>query len=328
MRTTIKTGFVKTREAITRRAKQFLPPRKNEPGSANALVIDGMNIAYQAYYAYSKLSYKGKSTSILYGFINILRPLMQQYKPEKVIVCWDGQKHPERMKLLPTYKSHRVKNMTPKQRKKFLKQIERVRKLLHHLGITQAHNPKIEGDDMIYWVVKRTQILYRTVIVSCDKDFKQLVNWDVSIINPRTKHTTEVQTFDFENYGIEVAQYKDFLCLMGDSSDDIPGYPGVAEGRAANLLKKHYSISDYLNSNDEVAGLTNKDKLREIYKRNNRMINLRWFNEKHNSKNNILYYKDRAQPQYDEVAYRAYCLQFGLKTCVFPNFIKPFIEKK
>lgn len=321
----VKYNFPKGLNYIDQRIEFLLPPKGKIESSRPCLVVDGMNIAYQSFYAYAQLSYQGKSTAILYGFINILRPIIKQYDPQKVIICWDGCKHPERVRLLPGYKMHREIGRNPKARKKFINQIKRVRKLLFYLGIPQWYNENIEGDDMIYWAVKRLRGQAKAIIISGDKDFKQLINHDVSVYNPRSKYIETLWAFPANNYGIEVPQYKDYLCLVGDKSDDIPGYPGIGEKRAASLLSKFYTIKDYLNSDIDIAGLTDKDKLKEVYKRNNRMINLRFFNEKFNKKN-IKLPTDLAYPQLQLERYKEYCLEFGLKTSVFPNFLEPFLK--
>lgn len=321
----VKVNFPKGLQYIEARGN-FLLPKKLDAGSKTCLVVDGMNIAYQAFYAYSKLSHKGKSTSILYGFINILRPVIMRFNPEKVIVCWDGLKHPERMRLLPEYKSHREEKRDPKERKKFLKQIERTRKLLYYLGIAQCYNPEVEGDDMIYLLTKRMTKLYRVNIVSGDKDFKQLINPNVSVYNPRSKYIETLWAFSANNWGVEVPQYKDFLCLVGDKSDDIPGYPNIGEKRAAKLLGQFYTIKDYLESKIDLPGLTDKDKLRKIYHRNNKLINLAYFNRKFNKHAKILYYRDNSDPEYNGHKYKAYCIKHGLKTSIFPKFLEPFLK--
>jgi 5'-3' exonuclease len=321
-----KINYPKGLNYTTQRDTLLLPKRRHEPGSPCCLVIDGMNIAYQAFYAYAKLSYSGKSTSILYGFMNILRPIIQQYSPEKVVVCWDGKKHEARMKKLPTYKSHREKGRDPKQRKKFIKQIERTRRLLHYLGIPQAHNENIEGDDMIYLVTKRLQCLNKVIIVSGDKDFKQLINHDVSVYNPRTKYIENLWAFPAANYGLEVHQYKDYLCLVGDSSDDIPGVKNIGEKRAASLLMKFFTVKQYLESNLDHLGFQDKESLKKVYLRNNMMINLPYFNRKFNKGAKITYYKKLSQHQFNEAKFKAYCLKWGLKTSIYPKFLEPFIK--
>lgn len=325
MKIQIKNNFIRTLDAINKRAELLLPKRRHAPGTAPCLVVDGMNIAYQAFYAYSKLSYMGNSTAILYGFVSILRPIIQQYNPSKVIVCWDGCKSPHRMQLLPEYKSHREKGRDPKARKKFLKQIEQTRELLFHLGICQAHNPQVEGDDMIYKVVKRQQCLTPVVIVSQDKDFKQLINFDVHQFFPKTKYVENVWGFTANNYGVEVPQYKDFLCLNGDKSDDIPGYPGMGEKRAAGLLAKVYSISQYLKDDTiEYPGLIDKKSVAKVYKRNNRMINLKLFDKLYNKKQKIPYYKGKSNPTFNIIGYSTICHNNGMKSINQPNFLKTF----
>ena len=319
-----KVNFPKGIKYTEERDRIMLPNKKHTSDNGTCLVVDGMNIAYQAFYAYAKLSYRGMSTSILYGFMNILRPMLKEFEPKKVIICWDGDKHPERIKSVPGYKLHREGNRDPKARKKFLKQIIKTQRLLYYLGISQIRNEKVEGDDMIYMVTKRMQKIYRVIIVSGDKDFKQLVNYDVSVYNPRSKYLETLWAFPVANYGLEVSQYKDYLCLVGDKSDDIPGYPGIGEKRAANLLRKYYTIKDYLNSKEDIAGLTDKDKLRKIYLRNNKMINLAFFNKRFNKEAKISYINGVTDPVFDMEKYKTYCLDYGLRTSIFPQFLQPF----
>lgn len=320
----IKRNFPKGIAHTESRNALLLGFKRHGHGVRKCLIVDGMNIAYQAFYAYAKLSYKGKSTSILYGFTQILSPILKQYEPEKVIICWDGFKHPERVKCLPQYKTHREIDRQPKARKRFLNQIKRVRKQLRYLGIPQWYSPKVEGDDMVYLATKRYQAMYNCIIISCDKDFKQLINNEVSVYNPRTKYLETLWAFPANNYGIEVPQYKDFLCLIGDKSDDIPGYPGIGEKRAANLLAKYYSIKSYLESDEDIAGLTDKDKLRKVYLRNNKMINLRFFDKKFNKGAKPIF--ELTSPQLKLERYKSYCMEYGLKTSVFPKFLEPFLK--
>ena len=193
-----------------KRAKAFFPRKRHQLNAPLCLIVDGMNLAYQAYYAYH-LSYMGKDTSVLFGVIQIIRGMLHQYPAQKIVVCWDGEKHPKRMKLLPTYKSHREQKRDPKSRKKFLSQIKMTRKLLHRLGIPQAYNPKMEGDDMIYWVWKKYSPLYRIVIATADKDMHQLINYDTTVFNPRTKVPYSNFAYICDNL-VEPYQYVDYHC--------------------------------------------------------------------------------------------------------------------
>jgi len=315
--------------AIEARAKSFLPEKKHGSEVGRCFVVDGMNIAYMAYYAYRSLRFKGRATSIIFGFPMILKGIMTMYKADKVVVCWDGEKHPRRLELLPTYKSHR-ENTKERQdvakRKDFYKQIDRLRKLLFYLGIPQVHNPKMEGDDAVYWVSKRLQNLYKVWIISGDKDFCQLINYDVSVFNPRTKST--VSTFAFlVDMNVEVHQYVDYLCLVGDESDDIPGYRGIGPVRAAKFLKQFGSIRAYIkNKKADFPGIYDKDALKKLWRKNRELIGLKRFNEEHHTDKDVTYYRGRTMPEYNEVKYAEFCARFNLKTFMFESFKQPFLK--
>lgn len=309
--------------AISGRAQSFLPPQRHEVGADKCLVVDGMSMAYTAYYAHN-LSYKGKSTSIMYGMISQLKSIMAIYPPSKIVVCWDGNKSERRLKWLPEYKSHRAKNMTQKERNRFHKEVARVRKMLYYLGIPQCHNKEIEGDDMVYLVMKRMLNLYKVWIISGDKDFCQLINYDVTVYNPRTKIPYSTFAFICDNK-VEIWQYVDFLCMVGDKSDDIPGYRGIGEVRASKLLLQYGSVKNFIKTKGaEFSGVSDKKHLKHICKRNRRLIDLKWYGEKYHSEKDILYYKGKRVPKFQEEKFKAYCRKYGLKTFLFTTFIEPF----
>lgn len=305
-----------------KRCHQLLPkPRHNEKTDL-CLVVDGMNLAYMAYYAYSKLSHKGKSTSILFGFPQMLRGILQTYRAKKVIVCWDGKKDPNRVALLPGYKLHRLKNRDPKQRKAFLGEIKLLRKLLHRMGIAQAHDPAIEGDDMIYMITRDMQKLYKVIIISGDKDFKQLINWDVSLYNPR-KRIVEVPFAFSAGNCCELAQYIDYLCIVGDSSDDIKGIHGIGEGRARAFFQKWYYVKYYLEDDKaEYTGMIDKETVKKIYDRNRAMIDLKYFNEKYLKGVKPKWFRKSSQPSFNEERYDILCNKWNLKLMLTDQFKK------
>lgn len=309
----------------TNRMHHLLPTARHDRNSPVCLVIDGMGIAYAAYFAYSKLSFQGNSTSIIFGVPQMIKSIMLRYRPEKLILCWDGYKHPKRMELLPGYKGHRELKRDPEQRKRFLNEIKKVRILLYRMGITQVHDEAVEGDDMVYMVTKRMCKLYRVIIVSGDKDFHQLINYDVSVYNPRTNEP--ITTFAFKGlYPIEVPQFVDYLCLVGDDSDDIPGYRGIGPERARKFFEKYYSIRDYLdNKKAEFSGIGDKEELEKLYKRNRKLIDLAYFCKKYYPEDyKYPYYKGKSSPSFNEHKYRAFCIRYNLKTMLMPNFIEVF----
>jgi DNA polymerase-1 len=234
-------------------------------------------------------------------------------------------KHEKRMEALPSYKEHRKNNMNPRQRKRFEKQIAKTRKLLYYMGIAQAHSPRLEGDDMVYWVVKNQQLLTRVLIVSGDKDFKQLINWDVNVMNPRgDKHIHSVFAFSAEHAGIGVPIFRDYMILIGDKSDDIPGYPGIGPVRAAAFLKKFGSIKAYLKSDDDYPGMIDKTAVKKLYKRNKLLMDLKWFNERYTKDIPITYYKGKQNPNFNDAKFLSICSRYGFKTMVSELFLRPF----
>lgn len=316
-----KTDGVKKVENVD---SKNLPKKRHEPGTARCLILDGMNLAYQAYYAYHNLSHKGKSTSILFGMSQIISGLIKMHRPVKLIICWDGYRSKRRLKKLPGYKSHREEGRDKEKHGKFLKEIKTCRKLFSYMGIPQAHNEKLEGDDMIYWVNKKMQLIYPTLIVSADKDFKQLINYDVSLYHPRSKEVSGVFAFSASNAGIAVSQYRDYMILQGDKSDDIPGYPGIGPVRAGKLLKDFGSISNYLKSKEDFPGLTDKEGLKKLYKRNRFLMDLPYYNEKYHTDKDITYFRGKSSPAFNDAKYRRICLKYNLKTMLSDTFTKTF----
>lgn len=310
---------------IEKRARAFFPRKRHELNAETCLIIDGMNIAYQAFHAYRKLSYKGKSTAMLFGVPSIIATILKSYKAHKVIVCWDGVKHPARLKLYPGYKSHREKDRDPAQRKRFINQIKRVRRLLYAMGIPQAYNKNMEGDDMIYWMWRKYLPLYKIVIATADKDMHQLINYDTTIYNPRTKVPYSNFAYICDNL-VEPYQYVDYLCLVGDSSDDIPGYRGIGPSKAAGFFRQFKGIGEYLSSKKEVSGMTDKEKVKEVWKRNRMMLDLHRFNSKYHTMEDATFYKGKMMPKYDQLSFNTICGKYRLKTFLTETFQRPFKE--
>lgn len=311
------------------RYEKLLPPARHKPGSSVTLVIDGMNLAYQAYYAYSRLSYHGKSVAMIFGFPQMLKSLIIQHKPTKVIVCWDGFKHPKRVEWVPGYKLHREERRDPKQRERFFKEIKTLRLLLYSMGITQAYNTKVEGDDMICLIANKEVKLNKVIIISGDKDMLQLVNWDITVINPRpgskyiSIHTP--WSFSIGTDGVELHRMVDYLCLVGDDSDDIEGIRGIGPVKARQFLKLYPTMNHYFEDEDETfIGMIDKEKALKRIKRNKRMIDLQWFCQKYYKAKHITYYKDKAFLQFKENLYTRICKKYNLKTMLIEAFKKPF----
>lgn len=287
-------------------------------------IVDGMGLVYAAYNAYSKLSFRGSSTAIIFGVPQMLKTLVQRFQSSKFIICWDGVRNAKRIELLPEYKSHRSKKRDPKEKERIDRDAATVRKLIYRMGIPQAYDPAIEGDDMVYFVWKEMVKAYKVTIISGDKDFIQLLDYDTQIYNPRTNSPLSVHGCPAD-FPVEVPQFVDYLCLIGDDSDDIPGYRGCGPKTAQKFFKQFYTIKAYLESSEEFAGLSDKEKLGEIYWRNRRLIDLKFFAKKYYAHDYVpIYYKEKQFPVFNDEKYRAFCLKYNLKTMLYPAFINTF----
>jgi 5'-3' exonuclease len=152
----------------------------------------------------------------------------------------------------------------------------------------------------------------------------QLINYNVTVYCPRNK--TAFTPFAFiADHQCEISQYVDYLCLVGDKSDDIPGYRGIGPARASAFFKAYKNIQQYLDDkNAEYSGLSDKQKLAEIYKRNRLMIDLRYFNERYHKGTEITYFKNKRSPKFNEERFNLMCTKYNLKTFLTETFKKPF----
>lgn len=314
----------------------ILPEKRHAPGEKLVVLIDGMNLAYRAYWAYSKLKFKTldkvKHIGLYYGAIDLIRTwaMKNSWRLEKIVVFWDGDRDPKRKQLYPEYKGHRDKNRDPKKHKKFMKKVGILRKLLHSMGIAQAYDKRVEGDDMCYLLLKEYIAFNRIVIVSGDKDFNQFINHDISVYDPGRDRITVPALVGAHNYGLNVNQLIDFYCLTGDHTDNIKGYGGIAEVRGAQFLDRFGSIKKYLQDKKAMyPGLGDKDKLKRVFKRNNELINIKYFMEKHYPNRVVKYFRKDKYPPFNHAKYLEYCTRFGLKTMrteKYINIIKSWHE--
>jgi len=299
---------------------------KSEPPLA--LIIDGDNLAHAALYSYKRLSYKGKSTSVIFGLPSMLRPLVTQTNADKLIICWDGKKHQKRLELNPKYKSHREEKRDPVLRADYFRQKFAVMRYFKLLGVCQAYDENIEGDDMVYLVNKKMlRKGYNTKIISGDKDMEQLISKYTTVYNHREKLTL-VPGKLYEAYrSIKETQIVDYICLTGDDSDDIEGYRGIGPVNAVKFLNQHGSIELFLGSK-KTFGSIDKDKLAALYKINKPLIDLAVFNKKYNKGIKATFYKGKFCPKYNELKYLAFCTKYGLKTQLTKQFINTFNNGK
>ncbi len=228
----------------------------------NTLVlIDGNSILYRAFFALPLLqNSKGVYTNAIYGFAQMLMKVLDEEKPTHILVAFDASKETFRHDTYKEYKGGRQK--TPPE---LSEQIPYVHALLDAFQISRYELNRYEADDIIGTLSKQAEEQgWEVKIISGDKDLLQLVSDRVTVALTR-KGITDVDTYDpealKEKYGLEPDQIIDMKSLMGDSSDNIPGVPGVGEKTAIKLLKQFGSLENVMNSLDEISGKKLKENL-------------------------------------------------------------------
>ncbi|VFP83754.1 DNA polymerase I [Buchnera aphidicola] len=220
------------------------------------ILIDGHYCLYQTYFSFSKLkNNNGDPTGVLYGYIKIFNKLIEIFNPVKIIVIFDTPTQNFRHKLYIKYKNNR--SPMPKNLKK---QIKPLKEIIKVLGIPIVSINNIEADDIIGTLSKQfKKKKYYILIYSADKDLIQLINKQVSIIPGNFKKEILNKKNIYQKYGILPKYIADFLGLVGDSSDNIPGVPGIGKKTAMILLKHFKSIKDIYNNIDKIYNLPIKN---------------------------------------------------------------------
>ncbi|MDZ5472477.1 DNA polymerase I [Bacillus sp. 31A1R] len=228
------------------------------------VLIDGNSIAYRAFFALPLLNNdKGIHTNAVYGFTMMLMRILEDEKPTHIMVAFDAGKTTFRHKTFTEYKGGRQK--TPPE---LSEQFPYVRELLKAYGIAQYELENYEADDIIGTLsLQAEKDGYEVKVISGDKDLTQLSS-DKTTVSITRKGITEIEEYTPEHikekYGLTPDQIIDMKGLMGDSSDNIPGVPGVGEKTAIKLLKEFETLEKLLESTDKVSGKKLKEKLEEF----------------------------------------------------------------
>ena len=211
------------------------------------IVIDGNSILNRAFYGImgSKMlqTADGTYTNAVYGFLNIMFKIIEDENPEYLVVAFDVKEPTKRHEMYAAYKGTR-KGMPDE----LAAQMPIIKKVLNAMHIKIMEMPGYEADDILgtlsVWGAKQE---LQVILLTGDRDSFQLAQENVIIRIPRTKQgKTETEDFDSnkiqETYGVAPKQLIEVKGLMGDSSDNIPGVPGIGEKTALNLIQKYQSI--------------------------------------------------------------------------------------
>lgn len=214
------------------------------------LLVDGSSYFYRAFHALPPLTNsKGQPTGAIYGVTNMLKRLLKDHVTEHIAVVFDAKGENFRHQIYEQYKAHR-----PSMPDDLSSQFEPLLQLIDALGLPIIIEPNVEADDVIATLAHKAHREGFDVIISTgDKDLAQLVNDHTILINTMTQTRLDRQGV-IEKWGIFPEQVVDYLSLIGDKVDNIPGIPGVGPKTAAQWLKQYQSLENLIQHADEIRG--------------------------------------------------------------------------
>jgi DNA polymerase-1 len=217
-------------------------------------LIDGSALAYRSYFAFIRnplINSKGENTSAVFGFTNSMLKIIREEKPDYLAVVFDTKAPTFRHEIFKEYKSTRAK--MPDE---MSEQLPRIREVAEGMNLPVLEVDGFEADDLMGTLAKKAKSEGMAVIlVTGDKDFLQLVDEDVKVLNPR-RAGEEPELLDAagveKKLGVPPEKVTELLGLMGDTSDNVPGIPGVGEKTALQLIKQFGSLEAALRNADKV----------------------------------------------------------------------------
>ena len=240
------------------------------------LLIDGLSMAFRAFFGLPVENFAtstGVSTNAVYGFTTMLATLMRDHQPTHLAVAFDLPGGTFRTERLPSYKGTR--DETPPE---FEPQVPLIREVLDAMGVAAVDKERYEADDLLATYARLgREAGMRVLVVSGDRDTIQLVTEDVTLLYPR-KGVSDLVHFTpdavQEKYGVAPHQYPDLAALVGETSDNLPGVPGVGPKTAAKWIAAYGGLPQILEQADDVpgkAGQSLRDHLDQV--RLNRELN-------------------------------------------------------
>jgi DNA polymerase-1 len=217
-------------------------------------LIDGSALAYRSYFAFIRnplINSKGENTSAVFGFTNSIMKILKDENPDYVAVVFDTKAPTFRHEIFKDYKSTRAKMPS-----EMADQLPRIREVAEGMNLPILEVEGFEADDLMGTLAKRAKSKgWEVVLVTGDKDFLQLVDEDVKVLNPK-RGGEEPELLDKKGvegkFGVPPEKVVEVLALMGDTSDNIPGIPGIGEKTAVELIKQFGDMEKTLAHADKV----------------------------------------------------------------------------
>jgi len=214
------------------------------------ILVDGSSFLFRAYHAIPPLTNpQGEPTNAIYGVSNMLRKLIADYQSEYVTVVFDAPGKTFRNDLYDQYKAHR-----PPMPDDLRVQIEPLHRLIQAMGLPLIMEPDVEADDVLGALAQHAaEQGFNVVISTGDKDMAQLVTGRITLENTMTNTRMDIQGV-IDKFGVKPEQIIDYLALMGDSSDNIPGVPKVGPKTAAKWLEQYQTLENLVANADKITG--------------------------------------------------------------------------
>ncbi|NPB08234.1 MAG: 5'-3' exonuclease [Aquificae bacterium] len=223
-------------------------------------LLDGSSFVYRSFFALPRLSTsRGFPTNAIYGFLRMLFALMKKEKPRYMAVVFDAPAKTKRETIYRAYKQQRPKTPDP------LKvQIPVIKELLRLMGIKVLEVPGYEADDVIAYLAEQfSRKSFRVKVFSPDKDLLQLVSDKVLVVNPVNWEVYDPNKVR-EKFGVEPQKVPDFLALVGDPVDNVPGVKGVGPKKAPELIRRFGGVEGILRNWEKFARLYPQAKREEL----------------------------------------------------------------
>ncbi|MFZ7112816.1 MAG: 5'-3' exonuclease H3TH domain-containing protein, partial [Desulfatiglandales bacterium] len=221
-------------------------------------LVDGSSYVHRAYHAIGNLSNsKGFPTNAILGFAKMTLKLIEERKPKYMAVAFDAKGPNFRHKIYEKYKANR-----PPMPEDLQAQIPYIRAFVEGLNVGLIEMAGYEADDILGTLARMGEEKgLRVVIITGDKDFRQLISPDISLWDTMKDRFTDLEGFR-EEYGLEPGQVIDLMGLSGDASDNIPGVPGVGEKTALTLIKMFSTLENVFEHVEEARGKKLQENLR------------------------------------------------------------------
>ena len=213
------------------------------------VLIDGTAYLYRAYHALPPLkNSKGENTGAIHGFLNALNKIIEDFNPKHIGLVFDAKGKNFRHDIYSEYKANR--SSMPEE---LVEQIPKLYELLSLMGYPPIIIDGVEADDVIGTLSKKFKNIREVKIFSGDKDFAQLVDKKTSIINPINLDIVDQKAVK-KKFGVEPKNIIDYLALVGDKSDNIPGVPGVGNKTASRLINQYGNVEKIIEQKDLITG--------------------------------------------------------------------------